>query len=236
VTLSTHYYVLSLSERNSRLYEAFRDSLIDIQNKCFPIDSSGRMSGTLDPELRTAQLREVIRTADYHFDHYHKQDPFRLVVVGEKNVLSIFRSVTSHQDVLVGMIEGNYAATSPHDLGKIVWPIVKKAMAGTSEQAMHDLKTAERSRNVAFGIDTVGHLAGSGAGGTLFVEEDYHMKGGIRKTDHSLIRPEDLDIQEPIDDAVDAIINKVLEQGGNVVFLESGALTELKKIAIIVGD
>jgi len=42
-----------------------------------------------------------------------------------------------------------------------------------------------------------------------------------------------LDIQEVIDDAVDAIIEKVLEKGGNVVFLESGSLTEFHRIALI---
>jgi inosine-uridine nucleoside N-ribohydrolase len=72
-------------------------------------------------------------------------------------------------------------------------------------------------------------------GGTLFVEEGYHMKGGIRDTDHSLIMSEGLDIREVIDDAVDVVIEKVLEKGGNVVFLESGALTNFQRIALIVG-
>jgi hypothetical protein len=235
VKLTTHYYVLSLGEQTSRLYEAFRDTLIDIQNRSFPIESSACMSDAVEPTLRESRLREFIRTADQHFDHYYRQDPLRLVVVGEKKNLSIFGSVTSHQDMLIGSVEGDYVATSPHDLGKIVWPIVKAVMAGTSEKAMHDLETAESSQNVASGIAAVGHSAGLRVGGTLFVEEDYHMKGGIRKTDHSLFRSEDLDIREMIDDAVDAIIEKVLEKGGNVVFVESGSLTKLQRIALIIG-
>ena len=232
--LSTHYYVLSLSEQTSRLYEGFRDTLIDIQNKVFPIESSAGMRRTVEPALRDSQLRELIRTADQHFDHYFGQDPLRLVVVGEKQNLSIFGSVTSHQNVLIAMVEGDYAATSPYDLGKIVWPLVKKVMAGTSEKAMHVLETAENLQNVASGIDAVGHLAGSGVGGTLLVEEDYHMKGGISKTDHSLIPLEHVDIREVFDDAVDVIIEKVLEKGGSVVFLESGVLRNLQRIAFIV--
>lgn len=231
--LSTHYYVLSLCEQTSRLYEAFRDTLIDIQNKGFPIESSAGISGSVEPALRDSQLREFIRTADRHFDHYFRQDPLRLLVVGEKKNLSIFDSVTSHKDVLIGRVEGDYAATSPHDLGKIVWPIVKKVMAGTSEKAMNDLETAENSGNVSSGIGAVVHAAGSRVDDTLFVEENYHVKGGIREMDHSLIASKDLDIQEVIDDAVDAIIEKVLENGGNVVFMESGSLTEFHRIALI---
>ena len=69
----------------------------------------------------------------------------------------------------------------------------------------------------------------------MFVEENYRLKGGIRETDHSLIKPEDLDIREPIDDAVDAIIDRVLDKGGNVVFLDSGSLTKHHRITLIVG-
>jgi hypothetical protein len=233
VKLTTHYYVLSLSEQTSRLYEAFRDTLIDIQNTGFPIESSSGMNGAIEPSPGNGRLREFIRTADEHFEDYLKRDPLRLVVVGVKEHLSIFQSVTSHRDVLIGSVEGDYAAASPHDLGRIVWPVVKEAMAGTSEEAMLDLETAESSQDVAFGIDAVAHSAGSRTGGTLFIEEDYHMKGGVRETDHSLIRPKDLDIQEAIDDAVDAIIEEVLEKGGNVIFMKSGSLAKLQRIALV---
>lgn len=235
MNLTTHYYVLSLSERTSRLYEAFRDTLIDILNKGFPIESPASVGETVEPGPRDNQVREAIRTADRHFDHYLRQDPLRLVVVGEKKYLSIFGSVTSHRDVMIGTVEGDFTGTSPRDLGKIVWPIVKEVMAGTGERAAFDLETAENSRHIASGIDAVGHLAGSGTGDTLFVEEDFHMKGGIRKTDHSLIRSEDLDIREAIDDAVDAVIEKVLENGGKVIFLASGSLAKLQRIALVTG-
>jgi len=88
--LNTRYYVLSLNERSSRLYEAFRDTLIDIQNKSFPIDFSTVMNGTVEPALKHDQSREFIRTVDRHFDHYLRQDPLRFVVVGTENILSIF--------------------------------------------------------------------------------------------------------------------------------------------------
>lgn len=231
--ITTHYYVLSLGEQTNRLYEAFRDQLIDIQNGIFPIESSALTGNNVKPEIRDNQARDFIRAADKHFDHYFKQDPLRFVVVGDRKSLSIFGSVTSHQDVLIGWVEGDYTATSAHDLGKIVWPIVKDVMAGTNEMAMHKLEGAENSRNLASGIEEVGRMAGVTEGGTLFVEEDYHMKGGIRSTNHSFIMPEELDIREVNDDAVDAIIEKVLEKAGKVIFLGSGSLAKLRRIALI---
>jgi hypothetical protein len=218
------------------LYEAFRDTLIDIQNKEFPIESAAGMRGSVDQTTGDGGLREFIRTSDRHFDHYFKQDPLRLVVVGERKHLSVFDSVTAHRDVLLGRVEGDYAATSPHDLGKMVWAVVKEAMAGAGERAMRELEAAESSRNVVSGIDAVAHVAGSRTGGTLFVDENYHVKGGIRETDHSLVGAENLDIQESVDDAVDAIIEKVLEKGGNVVFLVNGTLARFQRIALVADN
>jgi len=236
VKLTTHYYVLSLSGQTSRLYEAFRDNLIDIQNKNFPIESSAFIGNTHKPALGESQVREFIRTADRHFDHYFKQDPLRFVVVGERKYLSIFGSITAHHDVLIGGVEGDYTNTSAHDLGKIVWPIVKDAMAGTNEKAMKCLENAENSRNVAAGIEAVGRMAGTSPGNILFVEENYHIKGGIRSTDNSFITPEEMDIREVSDDAVDAIIERVLGKDGKVIFLGSGSLTKLQRIALITDD
>ncbi|MDZ7859174.1 MAG: hypothetical protein U5O15_00660 [Candidatus Krumholzibacteriota bacterium] len=234
--LITHYYVLSLGEHTNRIYEAFRDKLIDIQNRIFPIESSALTGNSANPGIRDKQARDFIRTVDKRFDHYFKRDPLQFVLVGARRNLSIFGSVTSHHDVLIGWVEGDYSATSTHDLGKIVWPIVKDVMAGTNEWAMQKLEDAEKSRKVASGIEEVGRLAGVNERDTLFVEEDYHMKGGIRSTDHSIIRPEELDIREVNDDAVDAIIEKVLEKAGKVIFLGSGSLTKLRRIALITAN
>ena len=66
-------------------------------------------------------------------------------MVGEKRNLAIFEALTTDQDALIGMVEGNYLATSPHDLGKIVWPIVKETMAGANKNAMLELAAAARA-------------------------------------------------------------------------------------------
>jgi hypothetical protein len=75
----------------------------------------------------------------------------------------------------------------------------------------------------------------SETGATLFVEEDYHVRGSIHETEQSLVYSRDVDIREVLDDAVDAIIEKVLETSGNVVFLDGGSLIEYQRIALLRG-
>jgi len=228
---SIHYYVLSLSEQMNRLYEGFRDKLIDIQNTNFPFEIS---IDTGNPASKDTQLREFFHQTNQHFAHYYEQDPLRLVVVGEKSNLAIFKALTTYQDVLIGMVEGDYTATSPHDLGKIVWPVVKEAIAGANKNAMRDLATAAKAKKVVSGIDAVRKSVETETGSTLFVEEDYHLRGSIQKTDHSLIISKHVNLLEVIDDVVDVIIEKVLKMGGTVIFLNSGSLMKLGRIALIL--
>jgi hypothetical protein len=230
---SIHYYVLSLSEQTNRLYEGFRDKLIDIQNTYFPFKISIDAD---NPASKDTQLREFYHTTEQHFAHYYEQDPLRLVVAGEKRNLAIFEAMTTHKEVLIGMVEGDYTATSPHDLGMIVWPVVKEAIAGANKNAMCDLETADKVKKVVFGIEAVGNLAEKETGSTLYVEEDFHVKGSIRKTDHSLIISKHVNLWEVIDDVVDLIIEKVLKMGGTVIFLNSGSLITFERIALVLRD
>jgi hypothetical protein len=229
--LSIHYYVLSLSDRTVRLYEGFREKLIDIQDAYFPFEIS---RDAVDPAARETRLKEFFRQTQQRFVHYYEQDPLRLVVAGEKSDLAAFKSVTAYSDVLIGTVEGDYTATSPRDLGRIVWPVVKDAIAGANQNALLDLATAARTKKIVSGIEAVGRSAEAEAGSILYVEEDYHLKGSIRNTDHSLVLSKHVNLWEVIDDVVDVIIEKVLKTGGSVIFLSSGSLMKLERIALIL--
>jgi len=233
--LSTHYYVLSLSERRSQLYEAFRDNFIDVQNANFPFNSPVDTEALHNPALKDSRLREFLRETDRHFAHYYNQDPLMLVVVGENKYLTLFESETTHREVIIDMVEGDYSETSEHDLGKITWSIVKTALAGAVKNAIYDLMAVD-GRKRFFGIDAVAKAAQKESGSILFVEEDYHIKGSLRETDRSVVLSSYVDVTEVFDDAVDVIVEKVLKMDGNVVFLDSGSLVKFQRIALITPE
>jgi hypothetical protein len=178
-------------------------------------------------------LKKFYHQTDQRFEKYYKQDPLRLVVVGEKHNIAIFDEVMNHQDILIGTVQGKYTGTSPHDLGKIVWPVVKDSLAGINKNALGKLAIAVRLKKIISGIDAVGRSVETETGSTLYVEEDYHVKGSLHKFNQSIIISKHVDISEVIDDVVDLIIEKVLRTDGTVIFLNSGTLANLGKIALI---
>jgi hypothetical protein len=119
-------------------------------------------------------------------------------------------------------------------LGRIVWPAVKDTISGVNKNAMKELEIADKKNNVIFSIEAVGQLAETQTGATLYVEEDYHVKGTILKTDGSPIISRHVNLLQVIDDVVDLIIEKVLKKNGIVVFLEGGSLTKYHRIALII--
>lgn len=220
VKLSTHYYVLSLSERTSRLYEAFRDTLIHIENTWFPMESSRSPSQS---DLNDAELRVLLQRVDHHFAHYYTQEPLGVVVIGTKRDRAMFESLTAFSDVIIGKTDVDHSATSTRDLGRIVWPIVKGVMANAGEKVERDLAEATRTHNVAVGIDAVVKSVDEGVGATFLVEDGYQV---APEKSSSLL--------DDVDNVVDVVIDKVLALGGNVIFVENGLLSKFQSAALIL--
>jgi len=151
---SIHYYVLSLNEDLTKLYEGFQETLIEIQSEGFPVASSMHTGGN-GTALEDLRLKGLFRKVNRHFSHFFKRDPLRLVVVGSERNQFIFESVTAFQDSFIGKVVGEHAAASAADLGRVVWPIVKQAMGDAAEKARRDLEAAVGMRKAASRLDAV---------------------------------------------------------------------------------
>jgi hypothetical protein len=229
VCFSTHYYVLSLSSKRNALFEAFRDSLIDVENQGFPVSGPAGGQEAMGHEERCA----LSHTVDETFGRYYTREPLRLVVVGSPEMQIAFASVTTHGTAVIGRIEGNHAATSARDLGQIVWPVVKVAMSGLVDRALSDLEDCIGRGRIAAGLEAVARAADQVPQATLLVEDDFHLRGSVRGTDGPLVVTSDVDIRESIDDAVDAVIERVLGAAGHVVFMPSGTLLDRGRIVLL---
>ncbi|MBN2012874.1 hypothetical protein JW960_26325 [candidate division KSB1 bacterium] len=228
--LSIHYYVLSLSDDSCKLFEGFRDALIMIENGDFPsvpIHVRQELSQMKNP------LNRFYHQVDQAFAKYYNQDSLKLVLMGEKENLSIFKKVSAFGSAIIGTVDGNFNTTPISDLGRIVWPVVRNALSGDREAALRELDNAVNSGKIAMGLDEVWYYANSQPGcRTLIVEDDYHVKGRLIKTDEAFMILEDVDVTHVFDDVVDAIIEKVLEMDGHVIFVNDGFLKNFQHIAL----
>lgn len=235
------YWVLSLSEQSTRLYEATRDDLAEVTDGAFPM-AMGLPGGALrlpgGEGVNSSQQRDrfheqFFRAVGQEFDKITKGDPLPLAIVGVDRYLSFFRQVATQHDV-IAEIKGNYDHLTPHDLGKLVWPPVKDALAVRRAEVFEQLEAAVGARKYASTIGEVWRYARQGRGELLLLEEDYHQPARLSDDGMNILvsdNPEDLEV---MDDAADMVVEEVLQKGGRVVFVPNDSLKEHGRVALIL--
>lgn len=225
--VGTHYYVLSLGADSAVLYEAFRDHLILMENRGFPVVRTG--PGTQDTR---AHLRTVDRCLATHFDN----QPLGLVLAGDPDQVHAFESESRHAGAIVGRLYADCAGMRIRDLGQVVWPIVKDELSGLLADARRQLEASARNGHDRPGLDSVAAAVTAGARGRLLVENGFHVRGSLSGTGAGARISPEVDIRDTDDDAVDAVIDRVRAMGDQVVFMPAGALRDLGRVVFLLRE
>jgi hypothetical protein len=240
---SPRYWVLALSEQATRLFEATRDDMEELTaGSSFPLVHGGRGGGrTLpnDPAVNVSQLRDehhriFFREVDAALGTYMAADPLPLAVVGVDRWIAFFQEVTSHRDQIVTTLTGNHDQTSAHDLGRLVWPLVRESLAARRAGIHSELETAVGGQRTASTLGEVWRFAQEGRGQTLVVEESYHEAASVDATGLFLRPASEGAGPTQLDDAVDEVVAAVLAKGGRVVFADDGTLAQHGRIVLIL--
>jgi hypothetical protein len=235
------YWVLSLSEKPTRLYEASRNDLVEDKAGAFPMThnlpgGSTNLPGGQGINASSQQDRfheQFFRAVDQEYDKVTKDDPLPLAVVGVDRYHAFFRQVSTKNDV-VAEIKGNYDHLNAHGLGQVVWPDVKAALAERRARVFDQLDAAVGARKFASTVGEAWRYAHEGRGELLLLEEDYHAPAKLSDDGMNILvsdNPTDLDV---MDDAADVVVEEVLRKGGRVVFVPPGSLKEHGQIALIL--
>lgn len=236
------YWVLVLSEKPTRLYEATRDTLIEIQEGGFPIMHTGPGGeeplpggfGIRKSAYRDEYHRKFFRQVDANLKPFLADDPLPIVVTGVTRFLAFFSEVSSCQDSVMATLRGNYDKLSPYELSQKIWPVAEKAFARQRQQIMVELDRAVKERKYVSTVGEVWRLAKEGRGRLLLVEQDFHFPAQVDETGMHLLPAGEADAAQTMDDAVDEIVESVLNQRGRVVFVDNGQLKAHQRIALIL--
>jgi release factor family 3 len=234
------YRVLVLSHQ-STLFDAWTTVLEEHRKKPFPLAHRGPGGASKLPGgqgINTSAVRD-----DAHRQHFkavddalaglQKDKPLALVVVGVERNLAFFQEVTQHSKAIVGMLAGNHDQTSPSALGKLVWPIFRQGATASRTEALVQLDSAVGVNRHASGIDQVWRAAIGGKVRTLLVEKDFHHPADLSPEGDRLL-PYTGKGAAALDDAVDEVIEHVLDRGGDVFFYDAGTLDVHQKIAAVL--
>jgi Bacterial archaeo-eukaryotic release factor family 3 len=234
------YRVLVLSHQ-TRLYEAWTTVLDEHRARPFPMVHRGPGGASKLPggqgvnrsAIRDEAHRQFFRLVDDAVGALQKANPLPLVVVGVERNLAFYREVARQPSAVVGMLAGNHDQTSPSALGKLVWPVFESGATLRRTEALVQLDDAVGAQRHASGIDQVWGAAVGAKCRTLLVEKEFRYPADLSPEGDRLL-PYTGRGAAALDDAVNEVIERVMDAGGEVFFYPSGDLNVHQRIAAIL--
>ena len=158
--------------------------------------------------------------------------PLPLFIMSTEKTLGYFKKLTRHQQHITGFIHGNFDDATESDLQKALMPLMQNWKSVRETNILNKLAAAQNELRLAVGIYDVWEQANRKHGQLLVVEKDFNSPAFVRANGETVFCNIDKKNSEIIArDAVDNIIEKVLENGGDVEFVDE--LNEYNHIALI---
>jgi hypothetical protein len=115
----------------------------------------------------------------------------------------------------------------------LVWPVFQTGATLRKTEALVQLDQAVGAHRHASGIDQVWRAAVSAKCRVLLVEKEFKYSADLSPEGNRLL-PYTGQGATSLDDTVDAVIERVLDTGGEVFFYPSGTLEVHQKIAAVL--
>jgi hypothetical protein len=236
------YRVVLLSEKPARVFDGFGDFLEEHVDQRFPLvnegpEGSGPVKGTPhgDSARRDERHREFFREVARRVGEIDAADPLPIVLVGIVRYQAFFRDVARNlADRVIAAIDGSHDKTPAHELGARAWPQVLEWVESRTAERLEALERAVGAGRSASGIEPVWRAAREGRGDQLLVEKDYVQPALASHDGLGIQVGEGPGGPGTVDDAVDEIVETVHAMGGEVHFVEPGALDRHQRIALIL--
>jgi len=235
------YLLLLLSGKSSRMYLGNCSKFILIKSNvpdnvnAYERDLPEKVTHFCDAHNnKEVLLDKFLLHMDEGLSLVLKAYPLPVFVLGAKRVLGHFGKITRNEKSIIQTIEGKYEEAGEPELRRLIKPYVADWNKVKQQNLMQQIEAATSSGTLVSGIDDVWNAASRKNARLLIVEKNFIIPS--RPGANSLgIFKENTEARKPfyIKDAVDDVMEKVLQIGGDVEFVDDGLLKNYGRIALI---
>jgi hypothetical protein len=234
------YLVLLLSAERSKMYLGNCSKFVLIKSNApdniyaYKNDAAERVANFSDPDKRKEILLDkFLHHMDEGLSIVLKAYDLPVFVMGSEKVLGHFKKITKNREKLVQFIHGNYNEATEPEIRKALQPHINNWRKIKEQDLLQQLESAINNKKLAIGIQNAWMSAAHKNSRLLVVEKDFVYPAQIINAE--TISPHDPNTRNPfyIKDAVDDVMEKVLQNGGDVEFVENGLLKDYERIALI---
>jgi hypothetical protein len=236
------YLVLVLSSKRTRIYLGNTHTFVRIVSNvpdhvaAFKNDIPERVANFSDPsDRKEVMLEKFLRHTDEGLGILLKAYPLPLFVMGTDRVIGHFKKITHNAGRILGFVHGNYEEATEEELRNALQPQIADWKKVKEADLLRQLDQAAGAKKLVAGMENVWREAMHKKGRLLVVEKNFiypaHL-GGEKDIIYSENNEAGHDFY--IKDAVDDVIEKIFENGGDVEFVDPGVLQDYGRIALIL--
>lgn len=248
---AVHYYTVVLTRDGARLIEASNDRVVveldkdsDIQknmeNIPFPIENNslyktGDGGSDRSANNETSYLKEFFNKVDKSVQELWGDHKMPLVIVGDARNISFYEEVCDRPENIIAKVSNltKLEEGSAQHIIDGVQEAVEGYRTSLHEAALGEIDKARGANMLNTDLQDVYRAAYQGAGETLYVRRGYIQPAKIDETAQTLTMVDDPAADGVTDDAVGVIIEHVIHNGGEAVFMPTNIMSEDKPIALV---
>ncbi|MFN8243669.1 MAG: hypothetical protein U0X40_06400 [Ferruginibacter sp.] len=236
------YLVLVLSQQEATIFLGNTETFVRILTRV-PEETPGGRHDTPSPVSnftdkaggKEVRMEKFLQHIDNALNVILNAYRLPLFVIGTERICGHFGQLTAHSAAVVEYLHGNYDNAGSETLKNVLQPALHDWKKVIQTQMLNRLTEARSHRRLASGIHEVWQEATQKKGKLLVVEKNYRYAAA--RSDREEVIYDTAGISNTfslIRDAVDDVIEKVLENGGDVEFVEEGLLDAYEHIALVL--
>ena len=229
------FLVLHIDEFSSNIYHGVGEKLSRIKSNILYSDEAEQSWEPKNIWNSVEQrLKNISRCSDKGLTDILQAYPLPVFVIGPRRAVNYFTQNTSAKEKVIECLYIREDPSSQKEIARAIQPILNDWKKVQQKYLRHLLETANTSHKLATGIGNVWKMASKWAAALLMVEKNYRPTDQLLESEEGLYTSsEPYTRYSHIRNAVDYIIEIVLENGGDVEFVETEILNGCKNIALV---
>ncbi len=236
-----HYLLFVLSSEKCKLFMHTGEQLMPVKLEApnsidaYWNDEVERVSNFTDPVVyKTKQIEKFIRQMDKELIHVLNNHPLPVFLLGSKSILGVYNSITHASNHIKGVVDGNYEEATLNELSLAVQPVYEGWKMSKQQEMLLMVEDAASLKKLSAGIQEVWKNAYEKKGRLLLVEKNYMASGEHVSAGKIVYKPTVAQNDfHSSHDVVDDVIEMVIQNGGDVAFMDDGSLSGYDHIALI---
>jgi hypothetical protein len=234
------FLLLLLSEKHSSIYLGEEDSLSVIVssplNQVYACtneapacvanfsDIADRSRITINTFLRHTDNGLGIITEAYRLP---------VLVLGPQHLLGHFKQITRRKAAIVEYVAGNCDEASVAELEKMIGPHINNWDRVRQKELLQKMEVATDKKRLVSGFQQIWKASVNSRGKLLIIEKSYFSAMGNNEALRKISNLQWHNQYSYTHDALDDIIEKIIQDGGDVQFVDDGILQDYDGIVLI---